>query len=524
MRSVVELPKGAITTSLMTPLIGGGAARTRVSLGGSGQEAGRAGMTRRPPSLHLRIRHLCSRVRPTYRRRTRSRRRHPHPTSSSLGSWRRRCRRGRAVACLKERQIGGQCSTAISDITPVKARIDTSHISAPPPIGEGRPRLARWWTWIAYSAAAWCFAYAILGALWAFGVPGFPFGPRNDPSAAATMFPSLEADLGAPVIAILGVLGGVTALVLARRQPRGEAGSLLVAFVWGLSAVLLLVVPDYRPLLAVAYAPIILIDAPFGWPPDVALADVFPWPVVNQLLSMAGGLALAGTAIVAGRRARGACIQCGRTEENGWTTRSAAVRWGRWATAVAVAIPLLYAATRYAWALGLPVGVSESFLREGQETGLWWAGAALATLAVGGALLTLGLVRPWGETLPGWIPFGRRSPRSARTRDCPGKHRDATRNDRRADVPATRPNGPILERLRVRAGRRMGRAGTGAAVADLGCVARRCRAGLSPSPTSSLQALRQDLADGSARPRMACGPVWRARCWNRAARVVGYPR
>jgi hypothetical protein len=287
----------------------------------------------------------------------------------------------------------------------VTARIDTAHTSAPTRSDEGRPRPAHWWTWTAYAAAAWCFAYAILGTLWALGVPGFPFGERNDPSAGITMFPSVGADLGGPVIAIAGLLGGVAALVLARRRPRGAAGSALVAFVWALAAMLLLVVPDYRPLLAVAYAPVILIGAPFGWPADVALADVFPWPVVNQLLSMAGGLALAGTAIVARRRARGACVRCGRMGDEGWTGRSAAARWGRWATVVAVVIPLLYAATRYAWALGLPIGVSESFLREGQEIGLWWAGAVLATLAVGGALLTLGLVMPWGETFPSWIPF-----------------------------------------------------------------------------------------------------------------------
>jgi hypothetical protein len=79
---------------------------------------------------------------------------------------------------------------------------------------------------------------------------------------------------------------------------------------------------------------------------------------------------------------------------------------------VAFIIPILYALTRYTWALGIPVGISEEFLREGEAIGLWWAGAGLATVAVGGALLTLGLIRPWGETLPRWIPFlgGKRVP------------------------------------------------------------------------------------------------------------------
>lgn len=106
-------------------------------------------------------------------------------------------------------------------------------------------------------------------------------------------------------------------------------------------------------------------------------------------------------------------MRCGRDgARTGWTTPQAAARWGRWATYVAVIIPVLYAFTRWAWTLGIPLGISEKFLREGQEVGLWWAGAALATLALGGAILTLGLVQRWGEVFPRWIPFlgGKRVP------------------------------------------------------------------------------------------------------------------
>jgi hypothetical protein len=168
---------------------------------------------------------------------------------------------------------------------------------------------------------------------------------------------------------------------------------------------LILVVPDYRPLLGVAYAPIVLVGEPFDWPPDVSLGDVLPWPVLNQVLCMVGGLLWAGVAIAFRRRTRGACRHCGRTDQpSHWTSRESAAQWGRWATLIAVAIPVIYAMTRYAWALGIPLGITREFLREGQAMGLWWAGAALATLAVGGAVLTLGLVRPWGETFPSWMP------------------------------------------------------------------------------------------------------------------------
>ena len=133
---------------------------------------------------------------------------------------------------------------------------------------------------------------------------------------------------------------------------------------------------------------------------------LFPWPVVNQFLCIGGGLLWATTAVAYGRRSRGACESCGRDGAVAdWTTPDSAARWGKWATYVAVIIPLVYAVTRWAWALGFPLGISEEFLREGREVGLWWAGAALATLAVGGAILTLGLVQRWGEVFPRWIPF-----------------------------------------------------------------------------------------------------------------------
>ncbi|HEX6207582.1 MAG TPA: hypothetical protein VF058_04400 [Actinomycetota bacterium] len=140
------------------------------------------------------------------------------------------------------------------------------------------------------------------------------------------------------------------------------------------AAFLLLVVPDYRPLLGIAYAPIVLLGAPFHWPPEVGIADVLPWAVVNQLICMAGGVAWAAAAIVHRRRRLGACVRCGRSDE---PPRAGDSRWGRWAPYVAVIVPLLYAAMRFAWALGIPLGITEESLREGQETGLRRSGRRL---------------------------------------------------------------------------------------------------------------------------------------------------
>jgi hypothetical protein len=79
---------------------------------------------------------------------------------------------------------------------------------------------------------------------------------------------------------------------------------------------------------------------------------------------------------------------------------------------VAVAVPLAYAVTRYAWLAGIPLGVSDRMLRDLHDSGAVWAGGGLATGAVAGAVLTLGLVQRWGEVFPRWMPWlrGRRVP------------------------------------------------------------------------------------------------------------------
>jgi hypothetical protein len=244
----------------------------------------------------------------------------------------------------------------------------------------------RWPVWIGYAAAAWSLLYGLLGLWWALGGAGFPFGAGNDPSAELSVLGGARAEVGAPVIAALGLVGALAAVAMGRAWGRGIPRAVLLVFAWTVAAWLALAIPDYRVLVAVAYAPIVLIGAPFGWPPGVSILDVFPWPVVNQFFCIFGGLLWAATTVAYGRRSRSACESCGR-DDAGWTTPDSAARWGRWATYVAVVIPVLYAVTRWAWALGFPLGISEELLREGQEVGLWWVGAALATIAVGGAIL-----------------------------------------------------------------------------------------------------------------------------------------
>jgi hypothetical protein len=91
---------------------------------------------------------------------------------------------------------------------------------------------------------------------------------------------------------------------------------------------------------------------------------------------------------------------------------------GRWATAAAIAVPLCVLPSAL-WRLG---HVIDSLVNGPGpcETGLvgesvYQASLSLVSMAL--ALLTLGLVRPWGEVVPRWVPGvgGRRVPVRAAT-------------------------------------------------------------------------------------------------------------
>jgi hypothetical protein len=268
-------------------------------------------------------------------------------------------------------------------------------------------------TLICKVAAAWSLLYAMLGLFWALGGAGYPFGKHHDDTALATA----SAEVAGPVIAATGLAAGTLALAMARGHRRGRRALIAAGAVLALG--LTVVIPGHRPLMAVARTPLVLIGAPFGWPPGLGLDEFFssmyPWPVLNELLLILGGLLWA---VATRDYARGT----GRTEpQPAWSAPANARRWGTWAVAVAVAVPVFYALTRWAWALGIPLGFSREALRAeaAESPGIWVAGAGLATLAVLGSLLTLGLVRRWGEVYPRWIPFVHGKPVRPRTAIVP---------------------------------------------------------------------------------------------------------
>jgi hypothetical protein len=270
--------------------------------------------------------------------------------------------------------------------------------------------LAAWPRWTPYAAALWSLAYCALATTWALGTqagPRYPFDRAGDPDNDGGILWYADREVTAAVVA-LGCLTGVAVAGLVARRSGGPRPSPLtrplVAFAALAAVTLTVVVPDQRVLTAVGYLPIVVVGAPWDFPP-ADYADAWPWPVQNQVILMLGGVLWAATAVVALRRG-------GAGPAPRWTTPESARRWGRWATGVAVAVPLLYALDRLAWLAGINLGVSDELVSNVKDTDLRYAALGLALGAIGGAVLTLGLAQRWGEVFPRWIPVlrGRRVP------------------------------------------------------------------------------------------------------------------
>lgn len=250
-----------------------------------------------------------------------------------------------------------------------------------------RPSPAGWRRLALPVAAVWSVVYLGLGCAWLAGAGGNPADPAVDPGWRLTLLGAWGPRVGAAVITGAAAVGILVAAAMTRSRARLLR---LPATVLGLA--LAVIVPDYRLINYVAYLPVQPVLKLAGIVPDYLLS--WPWPVVNQALTALAGLAWLVAVSEHARRAADGPLRRVRPQ--------AAARWGRWATAVAVAVPLSYALTRFAWALGIPLGITRQLLDKLGD--LRYAGALLGVLAVAGAILTLGLVQRWGEVFPRWIP------------------------------------------------------------------------------------------------------------------------
>ena len=271
-----------------------------------------------------------------------------------------------------------------------------------------------WQRWVPYAAVASSLIYAALGVYWALSGHGFPYAPETVSEGIGPLI----ARFGPGVAWIVVITAGLPAAVVGAAMLRGVRvlRSLLITAGALLAGVLLLLMTDITLLETLAYIPFTLyqlfIGAEFG---QVFLQVLTQsrWILAHQLLCLIGGFLWLASTVRYARWSGDACLYCGRRDESqGWTSPENAARWGRIAVGVAMVVPVFYAVTRYAWALGIPLGMSEEHLRSGQESGMWISGLFLANFGLVGAVLMLGLVQRWGEVFPRWMIglAGRRVP------------------------------------------------------------------------------------------------------------------
>ena len=269
-----------------------------------------------------------------------------------------------------------------------------------------------WPRWAPYAAAVWSLGSAALGVYWAVSGRGFPYAP----GLGSDVTGPVAGRFGLSVAWIFVIAEGIPAVVVGAAMLRGvrvlrplfiTAGALL-------AGVLLLLMTDINLLILLGYTPYgivtLLTGAEFG---QVYLEMLTQWMVVHQVLCLIGGFLWLAATVSYARQSGDACLYCGRRDgPEGWNSPDYAARWGRIAVYVAMVVPVFYAVTRYAWALGIPLGMSEEYLRLGQERGIWTSGLFLATFGLAGAVLMLGLVQHWGEVFPRWMIglAGRRVP------------------------------------------------------------------------------------------------------------------
>jgi hypothetical protein len=285
-------------------------------------------------------------------------------------------------------------------------------------MGSGLPtrggRLRDWQCWAPYAAVAWSLVYAALGIYWVVSGRGFPYTPET---VSDIMGPMLGR-FGPGVAWIVVISAGIPAVAVGTAMLRGvRSRALRPLFITAgtlLAGVLLLLMTALNLLILLGYTPYgivkLLTGAEFG---QVYLEMLTQWTVMHQLLCLIGGFLWLAATVSYARRSGDACLYCGRRDgPQGWTRPIKAARWGRIAVYVAMVAPVFYALTRYAWALGFPLGMSEEYLRRGQESGTWISGLFLASFGLVGAFLMLGLVQRWGEVFPRWMIglAGRRVP------------------------------------------------------------------------------------------------------------------
>lgn len=269
----------------------------------------------------------------------------------------------------------------------------------------GKPLI--WQRWTPYAAIIWSLFNTALAISWAITGHGFPFSPET---AADPMMP-LIGRFGPGVAWIVVILAGIPAMVaglaILRKVHSKVIRPILITTGALLAGVLLFFMTGLALLVLFGYIPYAMLSLLKGAKLGTDFLMSFTqWATIYQLICLLGGFLWLAATISYARISGKACLFCGRHEnEHGWTSPDKAAHWGRIAVYTSMVAPVFYAITRYAWAMGIPLGMSEEYLRQGMARGIWVSGVFLATFGLVGAVLTLGLIQRWGEVFPRWMIF-----------------------------------------------------------------------------------------------------------------------
>ncbi|HTP07754.1 MAG TPA: hypothetical protein VMP08_05860, partial [Anaerolineae bacterium] len=270
-----------------------------------------------------------------------------------------------------------------------------------------------WQRWAPYAAVAWSLIYAALGVYMAVSGSGFPYTPEIMSDGLGPLLGRFDPSVAWIVVMMAGIPAAVLGVAMLRGMRGRTLRPLFIAAGILLAGILLLLMTGLNLLVKFGYLPAVIFGLVTSEKSLAYLAAWTQWATIHQLLCLIGGFFWLAATICYARRSGEACLYCGRRDGlEDWTSPIKAARWGRIAVYVAMVAPLFYAITRYAWALGFPLGLIGDQFRLGQETGTWVGGLSLATFGLAGAVLMLGLVQRWGEVFPRWMIglAGRRVP------------------------------------------------------------------------------------------------------------------
>ncbi|GAA2985506.1 hypothetical protein [Streptosporangium longisporum] len=266
-------------------------------------------------------------------------------------------------------------------------------------------------------------AVTAVGLWWWTTPASYPFGALDRVTVSLSHL--FEHDVGGPMTVVAGLAGLVTAFTSGVALKAGAVAQVLffgvvmsdagimsllgygMALIGPLALVAVLVMACARrgrarvPALVVLVSLLVLVAGgtltglvPF----DRLLANLaasFSSYAGRVAWTLADALACALWAVVAV-----AAFRAGGTPR--WARPEAAARWGRPVTIAAALCPLPYALYRLTWLTPWPTDIGAAELAA--NPGLRMQGLAIGFGALGGSLLTLGLIAGWGEVWPRWVP------------------------------------------------------------------------------------------------------------------------